>query len=315
MSRHGSHTSTLAVLALCTLMVLLLAGQTITLARPLGPTESQGAQQPAQQATGLGIPGKLEGRDAQVRPSAPPYTQAPSPYQPLPRQAPVPNPTFAPNVRANNDATTYAQQEPSIAVNPLNPLNIVASAKDERSAPAPNTATKEVWEYTSTDGGVTWFNQHAPLLGPNAVRQSDPVNIFRDDGRVYACYLGYNDSGGFTDTGIYVTQSTDGGFTWGNTVLAVPEVITGNPTVYSTDKQWLAVDNNPASPFYHRVYLSWTEFGGCSACIHFVYCTDSGITWSPRTFQLSTSGNQQFSMPTVLWNGNVFVNWAQGGTI
>ncbi|MFL5733991.1 MAG: dockerin type I domain-containing protein, partial [Chloroflexia bacterium] len=207
------------------------------------------------------------------------------------------------------------QQEPSIAVNPLNPLNIVASAKDERSAPAPNTATKEVWEYTSTDGGVTWFNQHAPVLGPNAVRQSDPINVFRDDGRAFACYLGYNDSGGFTDTGIYVTQSTDGGFTWGNTVLAVPEVITGNPTVYSTDKQWLAVDDNPASPFYHRMYLSWTEFGGCSACIHFVYSTDGGLTWSPRTFQLSASGNQQFSMPTVLWNGNVFVNWAQGGTI
>ena len=32
-------------------------------------------------------------------------------------------------------------------MNPLNPLNIVASAKDERSAPGPNTATKEVWEY------------------------------------------------------------------------------------------------------------------------------------------------------------------------
>src|SRR4051812_8310699 len=48
----------------------------------------------------------------------------------------------SPNVRANTDATTFAQQEPSIAVNPLNPLNVVAAQKDERSAPGPGTETK-----------------------------------------------------------------------------------------------------------------------------------------------------------------------------
>ncbi len=225
--------------------------------------------------------------------------------------APLVNPIFAPNHKANTDATTYAQQEPSIAVNPTNPLNIIASAKDERSAPGPGTATKQVWEYTSTDGGVTWINQAAPIIGSDAVRQSDPVNIFSDTGVAYACYLGYNDGGGFADTGIYVTRSTDGGLTWGNTVLAVSEA-----NSYSTDKQWLAVDNNPASPYYHRIYLSWTEFGRCNGCIHFVYSSDGGSTWSNQGFQLSTTNSgQQFSMPTVLWNGNVFVNWANGGSI
>src|SRR5437868_14651040 len=43
----------------------------------------------------------------------------------------------SPNVRANTDSTTFAQQEPSIALNPLNHLNVVAAAKDERSAPGP----------------------------------------------------------------------------------------------------------------------------------------------------------------------------------
>ena len=43
-------------------------------------------------------------------------------------------PSFGPNVRANTDPQTpnLAQQEPSIAVNPTNPLNVVAAAKDER---------------------------------------------------------------------------------------------------------------------------------------------------------------------------------------
>ena len=249
-------------------------------------------------------PLRQEGRGAPAVPPPPLYTTAPSPFRPLT------DPAFDPNHRANTDATTYAQQEPSIAVNPLNPLNVIASAKDERSAPAPNTATKEVWEYTSTDGGVTWLNQHAPIIGTHAVRQSDPVNIFRDDGVAYACYLGYNDSAGFSDTGIYVTRSTDGGLTWNNTVLPVNE-----GSGYSTDKQWLAVDNNPASPYYHRMYLSWTEFGGCNACIHFVYSSDGGVTWSSQTAPALSADGMQFSMPTVLWNGNVLVNWAAGSSI
>src|SRR4051794_26603187 len=59
------------------------------------------------------------------------------------------DPHWSANVRANTDATTYAQQEPSIGVNPLNPLNVVVANKDERSAPSPGTATKEVWIETT----------------------------------------------------------------------------------------------------------------------------------------------------------------------
>lgn len=270
-----------------------------------------GAATPGGQAAQEGIPGKLEGNRAQVRPTPPLYTTAPSPLRPLDSAI------FGPNMRANTDATTYAQQEPSIAVNPTNPLNIIASAKDERSAPGPATGTKEVWEYASVDGGQTWANVKAPLLGPNATQQSDPINIFRDDGVAYACYLGFKEGGpSATDTGVYVTKSTDGGVTWTNTVLAVPEVIAGSSTAYSTDKQWLAVDNNPASPYYHYMYLSWTEFGACGGCIHFVRSTDGGATWSDRSTQLSSAtSNQQFSMPTVLWNGNVLVTWASGSSI
>jgi hypothetical protein len=248
---------------------------------------------------------RLEGHGAPVLPAPPRYTTAPAPYVPLT------DTIFAPNTRANIDSTTYAQQEPSIAVNPTNPLNIVASAKDERRASSPGTATKEVWEYASFDGGQTWTNVHAPITGTHAIRQSDPVNIFRDDGVAYACYLGYNDTGGYSDTGIFVSRSTDGGLTWRDPVVAV-----GEAGGYSTDKQWFAVDNNPASPYYHRMYLTWTEFGACNGCIHLVTSDDGGLTWSDRARQISTnSGNQQFSMPTVLWNGNLFVSWANGSSI
>jgi hypothetical protein len=220
---------------------------------------------------------------------------------------------FQPNIRATvND---LAQQEPALAINPGNPQNIIIATKDERSGGVPHTDTKEVWMYTSQNGGQTWTQQKAPIFGSHGVKESDPVVIFRDDGRAYASYLGYNDNDFYTDTGVYITQSTDNGLSWGNTALAVQEKLNPNdPTHYAVDKDWLAVDNNPSSPFYHRMYLAWLEFGACSDCIHFVYSTDEGATWSNRNFQLSSGTTQQYPMPVVLSNGNLLVSWAEPGT-
>src|SRR5438552_1493209 len=61
-----------------------------------------------------------------------PRTGPASPFNPL---NPLVPPNWGPNYRANTDPqspTNLAQQEPSIAVNPTNPLNVVAMAKDER---------------------------------------------------------------------------------------------------------------------------------------------------------------------------------------
>src|SRR6476646_10538216 len=104
-----------------------------------------------------------------------PRTGPASPFNPL-----VP-PNWGANYRANTDPqtpTNLAQQEPSIAVNPTNPLNVVVMAKDERGG----SNTKQTWIYTSTDGGVTWINQQFPLLAPASAFSSDPIVNFSDDG-------------------------------------------------------------------------------------------------------------------------------------
>ena len=33
-----------------------------------------------------------------------------------------------------------------------------------------------------------------------------------------------------------------------------------NATLGGSDKEWTAVDLNPSSPYYHRVYVTWTRF-------------------------------------------------------
>ena len=113
------------LLVFCCLMLAVSSGATLAaVSRPAPAAEPPGPGQPAQ---------PLENGPATA--PAPLHTTAPAA-----RVANDPH-WSAPNVRANTDPTTYAQQEPSVAVNPLNPLNVVVAQKDERSAPSPGTAT------------------------------------------------------------------------------------------------------------------------------------------------------------------------------
>jgi hypothetical protein len=202
-------------------------------------------------------------------------------------------PVFGTNYRANTDTQSpnLAQQEPSIAVNPVNPLNIVAAAKDERQG----TNTKHVYIYSSTDGGVTWINQRFPYRVTVPPSSSDPVVNFSDDG---ICYVTALIVGGGSQAGVQVARSTDGGITFTNGAQAIAN---GN-----ADKEWTWIDNFPSSPYYHNMYIAWRNFGGGPA-ISLNRSTDRGATWSALT-GVSVSG-YQFPMPVVLPNGDVIVTY------
>lgn len=254
-------------------------------------------QPTANRPTGKWVPpGVRIRRESIVPPLGPaPLTGPASPFLPLPF---MPGDyIFGDNYRANTDTTNLAQQEPSIAVNPTNPLDIVVAAKDERAG----VNTKHVWIYTSTDGGVTWINQQFPLVQPPASYDSDPVVNFSDDGIVYVTDLPYSGS----NIGIQMAQSTDGGITFAPAVMVIPNSY--------TDKEWTGIDNNPASPYYHRMYVTWTNFGP-GAWIVGKYSTDRGATWLPagNNFVPISQGaydSGQFSMPVPLPNGEVLVTW------
>ncbi len=222
-----------------------------------------------------------------------PRTGPPSAFRPLD------TPIFGDNYRANTDTQSpnLAQQEPSIAVNPTNPLNVVAAAKDERAG----TNTKQVWIYTSTDGGVTWLNQEFPLAAPASPFSSDPIVSFSDDGQCYVTALPY---GGGANDGIQVARSTDGGITF-TTGVHLPG------SNGSSDKEWTWVDNFPSSPYYHRIYTAWMNFGAGNV-IASNYSTDRGITWSPL---VSVGSANQFPMPVVLPNGNVILSDFSGNAV
>ena len=94
------------------------------------------------------------------------------------------------------------------------------------------------------------------------------------------------------------------------------------------DKPWLSADNDPTSPHYGRLYLTWTRFtpenGLAGGPIYLSTSDDAGKTWtvgrpisgsSPLcTFQNSgpagVCDEDQFSTPVVLPDGTVAVHFA-----
>ncbi|MFL5733602.1 MAG: sialidase family protein, partial [Chloroflexia bacterium] len=193
---------------------------------------------------------------------------------------------WAANVRANTDPTGNGQHEPGVAVSPVNPNVVVVANKDYR-----DLNVKRVWIEASTDGGQTWPTQlHMPGL-PATDSESDPVVMARDDGRIYVSCLTTGNNG------IFVTWSDDNGLTWQPSV-AVVQGQTG-----LQDKDWFAIDNNPASPYYHRMYMAWAPGGVVSS-----YSTDGGSNWSaPQQIPNSGAAQIEYPYPVVARNGDVFL--------
>jgi hypothetical protein len=165
------------------------------------------------------------------------------------------------------------QTEPHIAVNPLDPLHLVAGVIDYNFSGATS--------YVSFDGGVTWD-------GPKPVRffrddlaaGGDPVVAFDRQGNVYISQI----SIGIQDfrigslvsstlvSSLVVAKSTDGGLTWNEPAAgATSRVITsgvieedersrGEVTIPFLDKEWITTGVNPADPETDLIHMTYTEF-------------------------------------------------------
>ena len=205
-------------------------------------------------------------------------------------------PAWGPDVRANSDDSGWSQHEPHLAISRTDPNVVVSIAKDYRVA-----NNKEVWIYVSQDGGRTWPLEkqlQIPGMPPDIPNQSDPVVMARDDGRLYAFCLGHG--GGH---GLFVSWSDDDGDTW----LDPSVRITYNETPGSLDdKEWPAIDNNPASPYYHNMYIAWANGG-----ILFKYSTDGGATWSSYV-NLTPGLSTEYPYPVVAADGSLYVFYMHG---
>ena len=209
------------------------------------------------------------------------------------------------------------QNESSIAVNPLNPRQLIASAVDYRAA-------QSAWVYVSTDGGRSWRNI---LLGkPNIqgfTAGNDPSVAWGPDGTAYVVYGGFNRASPPTgENGVFLARSSDGGRTWESHIPII--LHTGAMTVDSAfeDKYYITVDHCSTSPYRGRLYVPWKRVidRDSSTQIVLTWSDDRGSTWHtpvrvspvlPGT-SLDTTFGQSFPLAATGPQGELYVVWNSG---
>lgn len=265
------------------------------------------------------IPAEHDGRNpfrhlmetAQPRP----HLEKERPLLPLQPLLPSPRVSLFPNVNLIEPETDPLpiQNESSIAVNPRNPRQLIASAVDYRN----NSST---WVYVSSDGGRTWRNINLGKPFPDWVSSNDPSVAFDGEGRGYLCYGGFNLSTG--ENGVFVAITADGGTTWQAHIPVILHRGTMTPDSAFEDKYYVTVDNCPSSPYYRRVYIPWKRVIPRDSSTHIVlsFSSDGGLTWSspvpvserlPYSSEDTTYG-QSFPLAATGPDGTVYVVWNHG---
>lgn len=191
------------------------------------------------------------------------------------------------------------QNEPSVCISRKNPNRIVAAWRDFRYGVDP-AANRRVGYSYSTNGGLTWSVSQIldSTVLPNLTRNSDPVVTVDTAGNFYIAVIAIPFSGGGLVLAVY--KSTNAGVTF-------PQAFICSQTG-SEDKEWIATDLTPSSPFVNNIYISWTSFslGG----IRLTKSTNGGVNWSSPAVSVSNpNGAVQGSNICVSRNGQISVVW------
>jgi len=169
--------------------------------------------------------------------------------------------------------------ESDLRVDPTNSLHLIGSSKWFVS---PEGYNHLLGFYESLDGGKTWPTQgHVPGY-EGWTDNTDPVGAFDGFGNYYEFVLGYqfyynadgshnfsigspqepNPSVAAEVVAVTVhphgsTQATG----WITTRNGQPDYVAAYDSIGNEpDKQWIAIDSNPASPNYNTIYAMWTVF-------------------------------------------------------
>src|SRR5713101_4089715 len=221
---------------------------------------------------------------------------------------------------------TNKQNEPSLAQNPKNSLNLISGSNDEIAEPACTNTTPSSCPfvvgvqtsgfYASFDGGKTWPCQGViDLSSFNEYSFGDPSQAFDSKGNAYYGGLAFpfpataDQAATGLQPDFFVAKSTDGGCTYSSAA----KVSGASPAIFD-DKDAITADSNPSSPFHDNVYASWTKFVLGGDQIVFSRSTDGGVTWSNPLpispgYNNNHVGGRQGSAVKVDPDGTVYVVW------
>jgi hypothetical protein len=209
--------------------------------------------------------------------------------------------------------------EPHIASNPLNPMNMVAGSNDY-SSPKSDAWVGYYWTF---DGGKRWERNLVPgypsgpvsaLTGFEAA--GDAVVAAGPDGEFYMAGIAFKRSipAAGRASSIFVAKSTDGGRTFGQVTMVAQSLTVGT----FHDKEWIAVDQSDG-PGRGNIYVAWAMFQPYGSQMVFSRSTDGGNTWSRPPRILSDLPGLEFqlqgSQVVVDNQGTIHITWIdfQGG--
>jgi hypothetical protein len=162
------------------------------------------------------------------------------------------------------------QSETFTTANPDNPDEVMVAFNDSRGANFSNFSGASI----STDGGTTFNRLTDPARNnqsPFALTFGDPVVLYnKPTGGWFTVWLDGNGSctlGGYTST----TPSDPSAASWTHFCVHANG---------GDDRESGWADNNPSSPHFGNMYVSWNDFAVGAGALVVSRSTDNGVTWS-----------------------------------
>src|SRR3954466_14745976 len=208
--------------------------------------------------------------------------------------------TVASVVNVTNDTTS--QNETPLAVNPVNPQNIITGNNDwnYNNGCGVNASFNggKTWTKTLPSGfvpGITRFTNDPDVAGTgDGDFGGDPAAAFAPDGTAYFACFSYDG----TSTMLFLSRSADGGRTWQAGAHAIP----ADPLslVSAFNGQGISKGSNGQFPDHEAmsvgadgtIYVTWAQFHGFGSN-------------SPVWISTSRNGGRTFSRPVKVSSGNV----------
>ncbi|WP_051405167.1 HYR domain-containing protein [Bacillus cihuensis] len=206
------------------------------------------------------------------------------------------------------------ENEPTVGVNPNNPSSIIASSHAYTLA----NGFPQFGLYRSTNGGASFTTSFLPV--PAGFRNtSDPIIDADLNNRWLLAGIAVQPVSATLDrASIIVYRSVDDGANFSPAIN-----VSGINNNFFDDKEYLAFDKTPTSPFVGNAYISYTRFtnvpdGTNTSQILLQRSVDGGLNWTPVPIPISAviAGEPtpfvQGSNVQVGPNGEVYVAWIEG---